>query len=189
MSQWSEWGPCSVTCGLGRKMRTRMPLNAALNTKMHHKRFVNYYLARRRPTMHDDDDDEDDDESVGGDYDNGLMTLDRDDPCYGVETVEEVTCGHDLPACDGLYGVPGKLFEGYGLGGCMRTKMEFLSVELCFLEPKPGNCRDSQTRWYFDSDKNDCSILFFTGCGGNNNNFMSREDCLDTCSKGISNLF
>lgn len=109
MSQWSEWGPCSVTCGLGRKMRTRMPLNAALNTKMHHKRFVNYYLARRRPTANDDDEEDEEED----DFDNG-MNIDRDDPCYGVETVEEVTCGHDLPACDGLYGVPGK--DGYALG-------------------------------------------------------------------------
>lgn len=72
--------------------------------------------------MNDDDEDEDDDS--GADYDGGLTTLDRDDPCYGVETVEEVTCGHDLPACDGLYGVPGKflMIKIYR----MRTKIEFL---------------------------------------------------------------
>lgn len=157
MTQWSEWGPCSVTCGLGRRMRTRMPISKALNTRMHHKRFVNYYLTKQRPNE-DDDDEEEGDEDDG---DNSLQIMDANDPCYGMDTVEEVLCGHDLPACDGLYGVP----------------------ELCFLEPKPGHCRDSQTRWYFDSEKNDCSILFFTGCGGNNNNFMSREDCLDTCSK------
>ncbi|KAL9692241.1 hypothetical protein quinque_015842 [Culex quinquefasciatus] len=119
MTQWSEWGPCSVTCGLGRRMRTRMPISKALNTRLHHKRFVNYYLTKQRPS--EDDDDEEEDEEDG---DNSLQIMDANDPCYGMDTVEEVLCGHDLPACDGLYGVP----------------------ELCFLEPKPGHCRDSQTR-------------------------------------------
>lgn len=104
MTQWTEWGPCSVTCGLGRKMRTRMPISQALNTKMHHKRFVNYYLTKRRPTL----DDEEDEEEEEDDLDNSLQITDRNDPCYGEETVEEVTCGHDLPPCDGLYGVPGE---------------------------------------------------------------------------------
>ncbi|XP_055530253.1 spondin-1 [Wyeomyia smithii] len=157
MTQWSEWGPCSVTCGLGRMMRTRMPISLSLNTRLHHKRFVNYYLTKRRPVANDEDEEEEEED----DPDNSMQITDPNDPCYGVETVEEVTCGHDLPPCESLYGVP----------------------ELCYLEPKPGNCRDSQPRWYFDNEKNDCSMLFFTGCGGNNNNFMSREDCLDTCSK------
>ncbi|XP_053683721.1 spondin-1-like [Sabethes cyaneus] len=157
MTQWSEWGPCSVTCGLGRMMRTRMPIRQSLNTRLHHKRFVNYYLTKRRPVADDEDEEEEEEDEA----DNSMQITDPNDPCFGVDTVEEVICGHDLPPCDGLYGVP----------------------ELCYLEPKPGNCRDSQPRWYFDSEKNDCAILIFTGCNGNNNNFMSREDCLDTCSK------
>lgn len=51
----------------------------------------------------------------------------------------------------------------------------------CELEPYEGYCRGGISRWYYDKDKQDCIIFGYSECGGNKNNFQSREQCLNTC--------
>jgi hypothetical protein len=46
-----------------------------------------------------------------------------------------------------------------------------------------SRCVSQYTRWYFDSQTGECKEFIFTGCGGNKNNFKSRELCMSTCSK------
>jgi len=52
----------------------------------------------------------------------------------------------------------------------------------CLLERNEGNCSQSETRYYYDPDKNECSNFTYTGCHGNKNNFMNQSACLNTCS-------
>jgi len=52
----------------------------------------------------------------------------------------------------------------------------------CLLERNEGNCSQSETRYYYDPDKNECSNFTYTGCHGNKNNFLNQSACLNTCS-------
>uniref|UniRef100_A0A4X2KHA9 BPTI/Kunitz inhibitor domain-containing protein n=1 Tax=Vombatus ursinus TaxID=29139 RepID=A0A4X2KHA9_VOMUR len=45
-----------------------------------------------------------------------------------------------------------------------------------------GPCRAFTPRWYYDFKSNTCGLFLYGGCGGNNNNFQSKTDCLETCS-------
>ncbi|CAO2577770.1 WAP four-disulfide core domain protein 8 [Lemmus lemmus] len=56
-----------------------------------------------------------------------------------------------------------------------------------------GDCHDSLTRWYFDSEKHHCRPFTYSGCHGNSNNFLSKMDCKNACmlivKKGQCPLF
>jgi Kunitz/Bovine pancreatic trypsin inhibitor domain len=52
------------------------------------------------------------------------------------------------------------------------------------LEPKLGSCRtQAENRWYFDKQSNECHIFPYTGCHGNKNNFETREQCQQICTR------
>ncbi|KAM8920724.1 kunitz-type protease inhibitor 1 [Pelodytes ibericus] len=55
----------------------------------------------------------------------------------------------------------------------------------CVELPDTGACRASFTRWYYDPESEACMSFTYGGCGGNDNNFKSKNDCLHFC-KGIS---
>lgn len=44
-----------------------------------------------------------------------------------------------------------------------------------------GNGRSVVNRWYFNSESRICASFAYSGSGGNQNNFLSREDCANTC--------
>lgn len=49
-------------------------------------------------------------------------------------------------------------------------------------EPKlVGPCRAMKPRWYFNQETTKCEKFFYGGCKGNNNNFLTIEDCEKTC--------
>lgn len=52
---------------------------------------------------------------------------------------------------------------------------------ICMEEPEQGPCRGLYQRWAFSAAKGMCVPFSYGGCRGNGNNFISREDCLDTC--------
>lgn len=51
----------------------------------------------------------------------------------------------------------------------------------CYETPQPGNCDNKITRYYFNLDLNVCKKLFYTGCGGNGNNFATKTECAEYC--------
>ncbi|XP_023346921.1 tissue factor pathway inhibitor, partial [Eurytemora carolleeae] len=51
----------------------------------------------------------------------------------------------------------------------------------CFLEPAAGPCRGQVSRFYWDEEKMTCSKFFYGGCAGNKNNFITEQDCRNTC--------
>lgn len=106
MTEWSTWSPCTVSCGIGKKMRTRMLINKNFDYNVNHHKIVNYYHSRMRNSFENEDADEDDEE-------NSLNNPDPDDPCGHIAKVEETPCGFEQPTCNfDLYGNPGKCSKG-----------------------------------------------------------------------------
>lgn len=54
-------------------------------------------------------------------------------------------------------------------------------TDKCFRAPEPGNCYENTTRWYYNSQEGLCDEFVYTGCGGNNNNFATEEECQNDC--------
>ena len=44
-----------------------------------------------------------------------------------------------------------------------------------------GSCSLTQARWAYDTEQNMCRPFYFSGCGGNLNNFPSLAECRLTC--------
>ncbi|XP_035222092.1 papilin-like [Stegodyphus dumicola] len=54
----------------------------------------------------------------------------------------------------------------------------------CKLPRVKGKCRDSLKRYYFHYKKSKCVKFFYSGCGGNANNFRTKQECKKTCYLG-----
>uniref|UniRef100_A0A3B1JG60 BPTI/Kunitz inhibitor domain-containing protein n=1 Tax=Astyanax mexicanus TaxID=7994 RepID=A0A3B1JG60_ASTMX len=66
--------------------------------------------------------------------------------------------------------------------------MHFLCfLEKCQAEKKVGPCRASMPRFFYNSGT--CQRFTYGGCKGNNNNYLSEEECMKTCTDfAITNL-
>lgn len=51
----------------------------------------------------------------------------------------------------------------------------------CNQTPDPGTCFAAFTRWYYDAQEQNCKQFTWGGCGGNDNNFDSFDECMDAC--------
>lgn len=58
-------------------------------------------------------------------------------------------------------------------------------TDTCTLPRAEGTCAEKQSRWYFDQSENRCMPFYYTGCGGNKNNFESRDACESDCPPKI----
>uniref|UniRef100_A0AAV2JII7 BPTI/Kunitz inhibitor domain-containing protein n=1 Tax=Knipowitschia caucasica TaxID=637954 RepID=A0AAV2JII7_KNICA len=55
----------------------------------------------------------------------------------------------------------------------------------CTEPPITGNCRDSFSMWYYNPMKLDCFRFNYGGCQGNENKFVSKEQCMKMC-RGVT---
>ncbi|ELT91341.1 hypothetical protein CAPTEDRAFT_175625 [Capitella teleta] len=62
------------------------------------------------------------------------------------------------------------------------------TANICRLEPDPGPCNQSIPRFYFDPEQGMCRKLTYGGCGGNDNNFVRRAQCLWACNPPLSDV-
>ncbi|XP_015591412.1 kappaPI-actitoxin-Avd3c [Cephus cinctus] len=53
--------------------------------------------------------------------------------------------------------------------------------DLCKLPMAKGHCRALMHRWMYDPAVKTCVPFEYGGCAGNDNNFMSKKDCMEVC--------
>ncbi|XP_043857942.1 tissue factor pathway inhibitor 2 [Dromiciops gliroides] len=57
--------------------------------------------------------------------------------------------------------------------------------QFCYSPPDGGSCSANVTRYYFNWKSKICEPFTYTGCGGNENNFVSLRDCSHVCVKAL----
>ncbi|KAL1787078.1 tissue factor pathway inhibitor isoform X1 [Sigmodon hispidus] len=65
------------------------------------------------------------------------------------------------------------------------SQWEYHGPSWCLSPADSGLCQAKEKRFYFNSVIGKCRQFKYTGCGGNNNNFMTRRDCVRACKKGF----
>uniref|UniRef100_A0A1B0C4R9 Papilin n=1 Tax=Glossina palpalis gambiensis TaxID=67801 RepID=A0A1B0C4R9_9MUSC len=58
--------------------------------------------------------------------------------------------------------------------------------DYCSLPKQTGDCSEKQPRWYYSETDKKCMPFYYTGCGGNKNNFPSLQSCEDHCPKDVA---
>nr|CAD7409574.1 unnamed protein product [Timema poppensis] len=163
MTEWSDWGPCSVTCGKGTRMRTRLLKASSEDLRM-------------MANMEAGDDEE------GGEVSSDEECDDR--------TVEEVQCEGDTSSCEFTEDQARKAHRVvFGKGGREGQALKhvpspvlFRLSEICQMTKDVGPCRlTTPPRWFFDKDSAACHKFSYGGCRGNSNNFLTKEECEQTC--------
>ncbi|XP_037542220.1 tissue factor pathway inhibitor a [Nematolebias whitei] len=72
-------------------------------------------------------------------------------------------------------------------GSCRRHKGHrsqpepLIFNELCALKDEPGPCKAIKERFFFNVNTGRCELFEYGGCGGNDNNFETREECEESC--------
>lgn len=56
---------------------------------------------------------------------------------------------------------------------------------VCSLPQAIGNCYQFRERWYYNSFERKCQRFYYSGCGGNENNFASYLECEKQCEKSF----
>ncbi|CAH0383119.1 unnamed protein product [Bemisia tabaci] len=69
---------------------------------------------------------------------------------------------------------------------CERACPPKIERDTCLLPAVTGECSNYVERWYYDSLEATCKPFYFGGCGGNHNNFPTREDCRARCDSNYS---
>ncbi|TRY70683.1 hypothetical protein TCAL_05435 [Tigriopus californicus] len=58
---------------------------------------------------------------------------------------------------------------------------EDVQPELCQTRPVFGSCGSKIERWFYDMEIGDCRSFPWSGCGGNENNFLTLRQCQAAC--------
>ncbi|CAG9860397.1 unnamed protein product [Phyllotreta striolata] len=69
------------------------------------------------------------------------------------------------------------------IAACLQiVKCRTNGSDICRLPEDRGRCRALINRWRYNMRTGQCNQFKFGGCGGNENNFASKESCLDACA-------
>lgn len=61
---------------------------------------------------------------------------------------------------------------------------DFSASEICFSPIDGGSCSGAFRRFAFNPETKRCQSFTFSGCGGNQNNFLLRKHCYHKCIRG-----
>jgi len=63
--------------------------------------------------------------------------------------------------------------------------MPEITARDCLDSPAAGPCRGRESRFYWDNDQGVCLKFSYGGCAGNQNNFISKEECEVSCKSKV----
>lgn len=59
---------------------------------------------------------------------------------------------------------------------------------ICMQDVNTGKCTEAHLRFFYDRRVNTCRLFYYTGCGGNANNFVTEDECQRRCRNGKFNV-
>lgn len=59
--------------------------------------------------------------------------------------------------------------------------------DFCQVPKVVGKCRASMHRWWYNASGGSCQQFVYGGCGGNDNNYLTKEACLEKCADVTEN--
>lgn len=54
--------------------------------------------------------------------------------------------------------------------------------DVCAQQLAVGDCRENILSFFYNAETSACEEFYYTGCGGNDNRFASREECANRCA-------
>ncbi|NXO09466.1 TFPI1 inhibitor, partial [Oriolus oriolus] len=91
----------------------------------------------------------------------------------GIEQGQQVPVTADFQSLD---------VSTYPVIGCFTPKPPPIP-SLCMTPMDRGLCRAKELRFFYNYSTGRCRPFSYSGCGGNENNFISRKSCLRICKK------
>ncbi|KAK5904107.1 hypothetical protein CesoFtcFv8_005704 [Champsocephalus esox] len=55
-------------------------------------------------------------------------------------------------------------------------------AERCGADPEAGPCRAAFQNWFYSRETGSCQTFIYGGCQGNENNYETKQHCMDTCT-------
>lgn len=108
LTKYSPFTKCSAECGLGEKIRVRIPQPPQKKDE-DLKRIIKLYnklASKRSRVSSDEDQDEDEDDDGMGDF-NVREISDPEHPCYEKDLINREICGERNRPCENdIYGMP-----------------------------------------------------------------------------------
>ena len=56
---------------------------------------------------------------------------------------------------------------------------------ICELPKVVGDCRAALPRYFYNKDTKECEFFLYGGCGGNENNFATKDECEEKCKNQV----
>lgn len=60
-------------------------------------------------------------------------------------------------------------------------------IDKCFLYQDRGNCSSMSSKYFYERQNGVCKQFMYSGCGGNDNRFDSKQECERHCFEAQSN--
>ncbi|CAK1544782.1 unnamed protein product [Leptosia nina] len=177
-TEWGHWSECSVTCGIGVATRRRNFLN-----QMGIKKCPLVQVEESRKCMEP----QCTEQEQAAVSDPLCPTTDWSawSPC-------SASCGRGVMFHTRLLLVPAdrqqecsakvELLQQRPCQEQESCEIDMLTAKrICMETADQGPCRGVYQRWTFVAAKGMCIPFTYGGCRGNRNNFISQEDCMNTC--------